>query len=555
MRVVAKTYGLVTDRCVPIVRRWYLSGSPVLRRWIRKALRLLRRIWAKVLPVLLTVAVSVLLAWGLLYVPLPKVLAAVLGSILGVIIARRLELGVILLMILAASIIYSTAVPKPVTLGGQGFHATELLILFMLLVTFVRCCVNRKFEFFKSPITLPLLLFCAAVPVSILVGYSLHRADPRTPFFFKHVYNTARPVFHYLLFFVVAFGIQTERQLKLILRLLVWIAAITAMMMVVQYFVGTGGGSVFVGGKYTPAMSQALSPEEEYIARSLPPGIGLILPFFLVTLTNAAYRGSRPGAVHIMATVALGIGVVFTFTRNYWIGTFGGVLIVWLLAARTVKRRLIVLALTSVTLAVVGSLALGKLAPGTAGQRFSHALGERFASIFRQETLATESIQNRVRENRYAFQQIKKHPILGIGVGSPLYFKQWTRPGMGTKAMYRVRSIHNSYLELWMVYGLLGVVSFVWLSVGFLARSFLLFWRTRGSSVYAPLALAFFAGYILVLLKGITGMTILHQTSDISTIALMWGIVEAIWRLHGQDQEKRKEGEVPSPAHELAVTA
>ncbi len=165
-------------------------------------------------------------------------------------------------------------------------------------------------------------------------------------------------------------------------------------------------------------------------------------------------------------------------------------------------------------------------------------------SIFQRETLQSESLQNRFRENRYAFEQVKRHPLLGIGVGSPLEFKQWTRPGRRTKVIYRVYQIHNSYLELWMVYGLLGVVSFAWLSVVFLVRSFLLFMKSRDPS-NKYLALGLFAGYVVSLLKAVTGMTLLHSVPSITLTAFMWGIIEVIWRLNPPDRQEPQVAEVP----------
>ncbi len=345
-------------RCLPAVGTWYYSGPPAVRRQVGRVLSLLQRILAKILPLALTIGASVALAWGILNVSPQRVVAAILGSILLAIFARRLELGIIAVLTVAASIVYSSIVPKPITIGGQGPQVTELLIFFLLLVVFVRSCVERNFEFLKSRFTLPLLLLCMAVLLSMCVSHQMHMVRQEGSWPFHHIYNTARPTFHYLFFFPVAFGIQTERQLKLILRFMIWMAVVVSLLMVVQYFLGPRGKSVFIGTEYTPSFAMPFSWEETEVARSLPPGLSVILLLFLVTLLRAAYQGIRAGIVSAAAAATMGIGLIFSFTRNYWVSTLLALGIVWLAAGAVLKRRLLGAMLTIAIIAVVGSVSI-----------------------------------------------------------------------------------------------------------------------------------------------------------------------------------------------------
>ena len=492
------------------------------------------------------------LAWGILQASPQQVVAPVLGLFVLAVIARRLELGIVALMITTASFINPSAIPRPITAGGMGPNVAELLIVFMLIAVFLQFSTRRKFELFKSPLTLPLLLLCAAVLISMLVSYVNYLGDPRGIWPFERVYNSVRQMFLYLLFFPIAFGIRTERQLNLTLRLLIWVAAMVAIMMVIQYFLGTDK-SLFIGTRFTPGYTTALSPEEEKVARSLPPGIALMLAFFLVPLAQAAYRGLRAGIVPATAASVVGAGLIFTFARNYWISMFVGVFVIWLLANRTVKSRLAMVAVVVAVFSVVGSLSLAKLAPGTAGERFSRALSERFVSLIHRPTYTVgESFQSRLRENRSAIQQIKRSPVFGIGADAPRQYGEWTRPGLWTKVIYPVYFIHNSYLELWMVYGLLGILSFIWMSIAFLLRAFVLSRRARDPT-WRILAISFFAGYVAFLIRAAVTMNATHEMHNIAVAALMWGIVEAIWRLNEQAQADAKAASVPVQAEPAVV--
>jgi len=340
--------------------------------------------------------------------------------------------------------------------------------------------------------------------------------------------------------------------LKLTLRLVMWLAAIISLMVVIQYFLGTGK-SLFLGGQYSPGYTRHFSSEEQEMARSGPPGSYPMLVFFLVATTGAAYRGFRGGVVNAMAAALLGIGVLFSYYRSFWISSLLGVAIVWLIGDREVRRRLPVFAATTLMLVVVGGMLAGRLGARTAGEKFSRLVVQRFTSIFERQTYETdESFQNRMKENRYAIQQIKRSPVFGIGADAPRQYKEWTRPGFYTKVIYPLYYIHNSYLELWMVYGLLGILSFIWLSIVFLVRSFTLSRRARDPT-WRVLAVSFFAGYIGFLVRCYTQMHIMHDYGQMVTVALMWGVIEVLWRLHIQADLQEARDHLPSQSGVLST--
>lgn len=467
----------------------------------------------------------------------PAKVASTIFTLLAVgVVARRLYVGIIAIMFVVASFFLYSIIPKPITAGGQGFEASELLILFMFVVLIAKSFKRGRLEILQSPLSLPVFVLCSAVVMSILVSYLRYTADPRGVFPFKHVYNTARPMFHYLFFFVVAFGISDRRQLEIVLKSLIVIGALVGVLMIAQYIVGPEHRIFAVQWWQAASLRvEALSEEERDVTRSLPPGM-FAMPFLLImSILLACTAEKRQRVFYGICGASIGIGIVFTFTRSLWLPVMSALVLTWTLSAGRVRKQLAIYTVVLVAAVLLGSFGVAKVAPGAAGQRFGKAVTERFLSMFEtKKVVASSSIQNRIDENRYAVGLIKQHPISGIGVGNPVHYKVWTRPGMYTRLIYPVYAIHNSYLELWVVYGLPAVLAFIAIAILVLVRSFVLYRRATDPFVKA-LALGVFCGWLVSLMNGVVAMTFLHHVGAICVNAVMWGSLEVAWRLYKQE--------------------
>ncbi len=476
------------------------------------------------------------LAYAILQLPPTKVFTLVFGLIALAVFVRRLELGIVAVMVFVASFIHHASLPK-LALGGMGPNSPELLVIIMLGIVFLHSCRHRKVRLFQSPITLPLLLLYVAVMMSMVESFRLFKTRNEADLFsLSQIYSNARPMFYYAFFFVVAFGIQTQRQLRFVLRTVVWIGAIVSVMIVLQSYLGPHGKNLFIGGQFQQSYTESFSPDQQEIARSIPPGLAPICIFFLVTIAAAGYQKSRAAIISSMAAVILGVGVIFSFYRSFMISSLLGIFIMWLASGAEAKRRLMVYGTVVVLVTVLGTITIGTFVQAGTGSKVVSLVTLRFVSLFTTETYAVdESYRNRVREDREAIENIKRSPIIGIGSGTPRQYLHWTRPGTYTQLLYPIFYIHNSYLELWEIYGLLGIVSFLWISIAFLIRSFVVFRRVPHPS-WKAVAIGCFAGYIGFLIRSITQPHIMHDVYYIVTAALVWGIIEVISRLHDEGQ-------------------
>jgi len=530
-------------RLTPILKGLKSTASLLLRVG-RRAWAFGRRAFAFLLPWALAIVGPLMIARWILDVQASKVIASAAGLLLMAIIAWRLELGIILVIAVAASVIYPGVVPKPITFGGQGLGFTELLVFAMAVMSFAKCCVERRFHFFKSPLTFPMILFGITAIMSIVVSYVRYMENPFGPWPVKEVYNSTRPVFHYLLFFIVAFGLRSEKQIERILRASIWIAAIVSILMVIQYFAGKQV-TLFYGGTPVKGMTfvKGLGPEEEEVTRSLPPGLAPILIFFLVCVAKAASEDFRRAVFSVISAVIIGMGIVFMFTRNYWMATAVALTIIFILSRDYGRRRLAGLIPAAVASAILGSILIGHLAPGKAGREFLPALERRFMSIFQGGYRTNVALEDRRHENEMALLRIKQSPVFGVGAGMPILYKAKLYPQPYGTLFYPVVIIHNSYLQLWATYGILGIISFAWLSIAFLIRSLKLYYRLRDPT-WKAVSLAFFAGYIGFLIRATVTMAVVHEVHNIVMVALMFGTIEYLWLYH-QDEIQEQEQEKP----------
>ena len=130
-----------------------------------------------------------------------------------------------------------------------------------------------------------------------------------------------------------------------------------------------------------------------------------------------------------------------------------------------------------------------------------------------------ETLAARWEEARYAWVHISQHPFLGIGIRTPY------RPEFfpGDELTYY---IHNSYIWLWLHVGLLGILSFLWLSFAFLKRGFQS-WHTLSDPSWASTMLGFTLAYAGMMISNLVAPSF-TQHWNACLFAIIMAINEAI---------------------------
>ena len=152
----------------------------------------------------------------------------------------------------------------------------------------------------------------------------------------------------------------------------------------------------------------------------------------------------------------LAVGVILTQWRAFYVALALGVGMLGILSGSKGRRRLLTLVIAGV---VLGSGMIYILF-GNDIILASYGLLDRLLSIG-TATSSDISLINRFRETQSVFRKIYKSPIIGYGIGSEFSFfdlttmKTWTKP-----------FAHNGYLTLWFKYGVIGLLSLLWLWIG-----------------------------------------------------------------------------------------
>ncbi len=463
-------------------------------------------------------------------------------------VVRRLEYGVLAMLVLISSVFHDSVVPKPLPIQGMGFGLAELLLIFMLAIVYVRNAGERRLDWFRSPMFVPMGLLFLAVVLSVIVSIDHNARQPSWYWTFKGVYNSARPVFMYLLFFVVAFGLRSEKQLRTIIIGATVISAVVALLMGLQYFLGTHV-KIFFGTPYLGPRVESLSSDEIAITRSLPPGLAMISAFFPIALTLACVGKRRSMVGYGIAAAILGLGVVFSFTRTVWISNMAAVAVIVLLAGGKIRRRLLIVGAVAIPLAIVGSVSIAGFSPKGGGADFAQALSSRFFSMFERKTASSASLTHRYGENRAAWKQITEHPITGIGVGHPVNNKRWVNPINHTQGFRLNFVIHNSYLQLWVTYGILGLIAYLWLALAVIFKGIKMSRKGR-TAYHRAFGVSCAATVVGFLMRGLVTMCFVAEPYNIVTMAVVFGLLEAASRV-----DISAKGESLEPARAVSGTS
>ena len=137
----------------------------------------------------------------------------------------------------------------------------------------------------------------------------------------------------------------------------------------------------------------------------------------------------------LLAAIALNTAsCLVTFERSFWLDTLAGLLFVLLFAA---ERRRLKLLVTLLAVGVFALAALAVVAPATLT-----TAQERLVSL--SSYSSDTSVRYRVVESHFVYQRIRAQPLIGSGLGAPIF---WGQPWAQVPPKTRHYS-HNGYLWL-----------------------------------------------------------------------------------------------------------
>jgi O-antigen ligase len=413
------------------------------------------------------------------------------------------EIVVLIMLAFVLELIPAQLNPSISLLVGH-FFVTDLLLIVLLLVIMLRYVADRTWHRTRTPLDQLLLLFCVLAIIGLVNSVLNHGVR------FDHATPEARVFLYYLLFFAVTNLIKTRDQLVRLIVGILFVAAVVAGSMAVQAILGR---AVFAANG--PAV------DGETLVRAFNPGFVACYVALTVLICDTGLRKDhRSRLVNYLLILLLGLGLVTTLARNLLIAGAISLSVLFVLLHQRDRSRLGGRLLILAGIALFGMAALLLFGGEFRLLQYLSAYSDRASRMFSGTILSSrENVLIRWDEVEYAWQQITKHPILGIGFTTPY------RPPfyLGDKGTYY---IHNAYLWIWLKTGLLGLAAFLGLSFRFLQRGFQ-HWRDADDSFLRAAMLGFTLAYLGMMITNLVAPSFVENWNA-AIFAVIMGIGEAI---------------------------
>ncbi|MFW5708794.1 MAG: O-antigen ligase family protein [Chloroflexota bacterium] len=441
------------------------------------------------------------------------------GLVFGVVTLHRPEYSILLVIGLTNSLVAPDVLPI-FNFGPLGVSIPELILGFLLLLTFLRVTSHPDFSLFISPLAVPLAFFLIGIILASL--YALIVQDVQL----GHIIPQLRNYSFWMLFFIVIHLLREPAQIDRFLKGL-WL--LTAVLCVGALLPGVFNQTPFMNSE-TPTLATA---EREFggVTRLFFYGERLLYVMIPVTVATLALVRRQSTSLYLILLVMLLGWLYFSFQRNYWLttiinlGALGWILIGEALARMI--RRLIPLLLIAVFALVV----LQITQPNTL-RRQGEAAVQRVLSLTNDPARTDSSTRWRLTENRYAFDIVAENPLTGIGVANAY------RPRMVDELETPLdRYVHNAYLWIAVNTGLVNLGLFFAFCGLYLYRV-LRYWPQIARDDYRAAYLGFGMAFLGMMISNLVAPNFI-QSPALSIYPAMIGLSEVIWRINPAPQPER----------------
>ncbi len=430
---------------------------------------------------------------------------------------KRPEIGLIGILIATASVVFEDRLPL-IPLGGFSLHIPDVLLLTSLGLIILRWMGERNFKLVRTPLDWPLLAFVGITLLSTIVAILGSSVDPILS------RRAIRTLLYYLTFFIVTNLVRERRQLIFLVNGILLLATVVAAMMVAQYIVGNS--IAIIPGRVEELQTEGVAYQD--ITRILPPGQSVVMVAFVALFCLLILQEFKPAGIMWLLTQIglLGAAILVTFLRSYW-ATIAIVILLMIFIFRGQERQKYIIWVSVILISLAVLLILVYNLPNSEGAKLAGAATERIGTLFRAETFQGEdkSFTWRKIEMQYALPQILSHPLLGMGMGAN--YRPWDSridiPGDQSGRSY----LHNGHLLLLIQSGLLGYLSFIWLSFSFLARGYK-HWKAVNDQRMKGVVLGFSAIFLAAFLAAGVNSTFM-QWYWTPLLGILMGINEVIF--------------------------
>ncbi|MFO7322984.1 MAG: O-antigen ligase family protein [Chloroflexota bacterium] len=473
------------------------------------------------LPWIAAAGIGTLLGLALTWLPAIVVVSAVIGVGALLLVLKRPEFGILAILFFTSTIVPEESIPV-VEAGPVQLYISDLILALLFGIILLRWLVERSsFRLIRTPLDGLMLGFFGIAVLATFWGIQRATTD------ISAAIPPLRIVTYYLLFFAVTNLIRSQRQLDTLIRGVFLLANLVAVTMILQFALGPdvpilpGRVEILNTGD---ARYNDITRITDFNGES-PILLGLVCATAVWTRLSPKQRG----LVAWFQWCLLGIGVVLTFNRNFWIGIALAVGLVTLLVDAHGRQSLAKLALSILLVGIV-LVSSTAILPETPVARLTTASIQRLLSIVDSRSFAADSQQSTFRwrdfEYNYTLPHIVANPVTGIGFGAqyrPLVF------GIDSPRFDGRTYTHNAHIWIMMSSGVFGYFSFMALSLLFIFRG-LRGWRKLADRRQQGIVLGTALTYIGVIIGSIVNPMFM-QWHWAPMIGLMMAINEVCFRV------------------------
>ncbi len=314
--------------------------------------------------------------------------------------------------------------------GGISSVWDELLIIiFIGCIIIRRIFINKKYVF--TSIDIPLLSFIL-IYMSVTFVYS-----PEIGIGIEGL----RAVTQYMIwYFLIVQLLDSETVLERVLFLVVISVGILGAHGTYQYLTGAEMLGNWVDSSETletRAYSIAGGPNAlgSLMVLNIPVGFGMFL----------TEKDILKKLLYLVATLFMGLGLIFTFSRGAWFAAFIGIIVMFLFIAKKM-----IISIATLLMAVVMSV---------------NSIWNRIYHMFTKEYISKASTGGRLYRWNYAFEQWSESKMFGLGVGR---FGGAVATNHGLSPFY----MDNYYLKTLTEAGVVGLAAYAMLLLSTLWNMF-----------------------------------------------------------------------------------
>ncbi len=416
---------------------------------------------------------------------------------------KAIETSTIALVILVPVAFYPYS--KDVFLPAKELIAEVLIILSLMFWGF-KVITKEKLALNPTPLNIPLLSFITICILSLIWSNSFFVSLKELPLFLVGP----------LLYFIITNNISDQRQIDLILNVLLIIGGLFGIYGILQYKgIDFSFWIANIGRQQVFGLFGNVNFFAEYLIIPLPIAISI---FF-------GSRNKFKKFLLLIGILAMGTTLIVTFTRGSYLSIGVSLIFMFLLFLLSrgksfinENKKIFIIILTSIIIVAFLFIVPTPLSkPGTA---ISQIKGRVSISGLINEF----SSGRRITIWKFTGMMIKDRPILGSGIGTfkyntLRYQAKFFEQGQN-RSLYHYRfavATHNEYLQLWAELGIIGLGIFIWLIISYFNCGLKILRKIKNKHRQG-IIIGLMAAVVAVLVDGIFGFP-LHLPA---TVVLFW---------------------------------